>query len=254
VAQKKILVIFGSKSDSKIYDVLCSMLDDAGKQYSLKICSAHKSPALLDPILHEGDFDIVVAGAGLAAHLPGVVASKTIKPVIGIPCTGNYDGLDALLSVAQMPGGIPVLSTGINGKGFETLVNSKDSYDKVNIIGMQDHKACKKCVEMLKQFGVLHTESEWPVSDAVNINFLSLEGGTVADTGHFVINVPLKQDSSAEDTLKLLRLMQAGLWVGLGRGENAALAAVEVINHDGKYSQALSEYRDVLSAKFKEII
>ena len=103
----KILTLFGSKSDEKVYNQILKKTET-----ELKICSAHKTPNLLDELLKK-DYDLIIAGAGLAAHLPGVIASKTVKPVVGIPCTGNLDGLDALLSIMQMPGGIAVASTGI---------------------------------------------------------------------------------------------------------------------------------------------
>ena len=110
---KKALIIFGSKTDEKIYNQIASALTKLKIDFDLKVSSAHKTPDDVDEILKE-DYAVIIAGAGLAAHLPGVVAARVIRPVIGVPCEGNYQGLDALLSVAQMPPGIPVLAVGVN--------------------------------------------------------------------------------------------------------------------------------------------
>ncbi|MEK6947498.1 MAG: AIR carboxylase family protein, partial [Nanoarchaeota archaeon] len=106
---EKALIIFGSKSDEKVYNEIASQLKKLKVDFDLRISSAHKNSKDVDKTL-QNDYSVVIAGAGLAAHLPGVAASKVIRPVIGVPCEGNYQGLDALLSVAQMPPGIPVLA------------------------------------------------------------------------------------------------------------------------------------------------
>jgi len=98
---KKALIIFGSKSDGKVYDEIASQLKKLKVDFDLRVSSAHKTPKDVDKTL-QNDYSVVIAGAGLAAHLPGVVASKVLRPVIGVPCGGNYHGLDALLSIAQI--------------------------------------------------------------------------------------------------------------------------------------------------------
>jgi len=110
---KKALIIFGSKSDEKIYNDIAKELKKQKVDFDLRISSAHKTPHDVDKTL-QNDYAVVIAGAGLAAHLPGVAASKVLRPVIGVPCEGNYKGLDALLAIAQMPPGIPVLAVGVN--------------------------------------------------------------------------------------------------------------------------------------------
>ncbi|MBT7608243.1 MAG: AIR carboxylase family protein [Bacteriovoracaceae bacterium] len=109
----KILTLFGSISDERIYAPLCESL---GKKHQVKmeVISAHRNPVELEKVLETSDCDIIIGGAGLAAHLPGVVASKTSKPVFGIPVDGNFGGLDAFLSIVQMPFGVPVLSIAPN--------------------------------------------------------------------------------------------------------------------------------------------
>src|SRR5712691_6974544 len=97
----------------------CTALDEAGIAYEMKVASAHRSPERTKQIITEAERDgavVFIAGAGMAAHLPGVVASFTTKPVIGVPLAGGaLQGLDALLAVVQMPPGIPVATVAIGG-------------------------------------------------------------------------------------------------------------------------------------------
>ena len=111
---KKVLVVFGSKSDKSVFEPIVKSQKEKKADVDMRICSAHRTPALLNSILLEKQYDLVIAGAGLAAHLPGVVASKTPVPVIGVPCNGAFDGLDSFLSIVQMPPGIPVLGVGVD--------------------------------------------------------------------------------------------------------------------------------------------
>tara|TARA_R110002072_G_scaffold64203_9_gene159990 strand:- start:38232 stop:38984 length:753 start_codon:yes stop_codon:yes gene_type:complete len=102
-----VLVLFGSKSDSYVYEPLCKDLEKSFN-VDFEVISAHRDPARLHTRLNEDNFDLIVAGAGLAAHLPGVCASLTKKPVFGVPVNSQLGGLDSLLSIIQMPYGIPV--------------------------------------------------------------------------------------------------------------------------------------------------
>jgi 5-(carboxyamino)imidazole ribonucleotide mutase len=111
----RINVIFGSKSDNKVYEPLIADLKkiDGVKVFS-DVCSAHREPHRLSQLIKDNPCDLFIAGAGLAAHLPGVVASQTETPVIGVPCDDILQGYDALLSTLQMPKGVPVLAAGVN--------------------------------------------------------------------------------------------------------------------------------------------
>ena len=111
--KQKMLVIFGSPSNKPSYDPICKALDNAGIEYALRICSCHRTPDLLDTILRE-KYTLIIAGAGLAAHLPGVIASKVLTPVIGVPVPDAFGGLDAFLSIVQLPPGLPVMAVGEN--------------------------------------------------------------------------------------------------------------------------------------------
>ena len=109
----------GSDSDAEVMRQACAALDEAGVAYEMKVASAHRSPERTKQVINDAERDgaaVFIAGAGMAAHLPGVVASFTTKPVIGVPLAGSaLQGLDALLAVVQMPPGIPVATVAIGG-------------------------------------------------------------------------------------------------------------------------------------------
>jgi 5-(carboxyamino)imidazole ribonucleotide mutase len=111
---KSVTVILGSASDKPIFDKCKSVFDEFGVRYEVHIASAHRTPEKIDEIIKNSDSDVFIAIAGLSAALPGVVASKTTKPVIGVPVESKLDGLDALLSIVQMPPGIPVGCVGLD--------------------------------------------------------------------------------------------------------------------------------------------
>ena len=111
---KTITVILGSASDKPIFDKCKSVFDEFGVKYHVFVASAHRTPEKIDEIVKTSESDVFIAIAGLSAALPGAIAAKTTKPVIGIPVESKLDGLDALLSIAQMPPGIPVGCVGID--------------------------------------------------------------------------------------------------------------------------------------------
>jgi 5-(carboxyamino)imidazole ribonucleotide mutase len=121
----KVGVIFGSSSDLKILKGVTDTLKEFGVDFFCEIISAHRMPEHLKEKISEMEdngAEIFIAGAGLAAHLPGVIASYTLKPVIGVPISSAMDGLDSLLSIVQMPSGIPVATVGIDkGKNAAIL-------------------------------------------------------------------------------------------------------------------------------------
>jgi len=118
MAIAKILIILGSDSDLSTMEDGLSFLKAVGVPYALDISSAHRHPektVILAQKARERGIEVIIAAAGLAAHLPGVVASHTTLPVIGIPLKGDaLNGLDALLSIVQMPKGVPVATVGVN--------------------------------------------------------------------------------------------------------------------------------------------
>lgn len=110
----RIAIILGSESDMPIADQVTGVLDEFGEKYDLQVISAHRDPEKLDDYVEKSDALVFIAIAGLSAALPGVIASKTDKPVIGVPVSKKLGGLDALLSIAQMPPGVPVACVGID--------------------------------------------------------------------------------------------------------------------------------------------
>ncbi|MFX1346424.1 MAG: 5-(carboxyamino)imidazole ribonucleotide mutase [Promethearchaeota archaeon] len=107
-------IIAGSTSDKDVYEKAEKILKDNEITYDLQIISAHRNPDKLDQYLKSSDSLVYIAVAGLSAALPGIIASKTDKPVIGVPVSAKLGGLDALLSIVQMPPGIPVACVGID--------------------------------------------------------------------------------------------------------------------------------------------
>ena len=123
----KILVIFGSGSDEPVYNPILEELKKADVHYEMRICSAHRTPDELNEILLHTDADVIISGAGLAAHLPGVVASKVIKPIIGVPVERPVRSDASLLIV-------PVISVPsyVGGSNSGSISNfSKTSSDQV---------------------------------------------------------------------------------------------------------------------------
>jgi 5-(carboxyamino)imidazole ribonucleotide mutase len=117
-----VAIISGSTSDSAITDKVKKVLDENGVTYDAQVISAHRDPDKLDAYIKKSEAKVYIAIAGLSAALPGVIASKTDKPVIGVPVSGTLNGLDALLAIAQMPKGVPVACVGVdNGENAAWL-------------------------------------------------------------------------------------------------------------------------------------
>ncbi len=110
----KVAVVAGSKSDQAVVEDAVKALTELGVSHEVQFLSAHRNPEGLRRYLEGSKAEVYVAIAGLAAHLPGVIASATVKPVIGVPVNAKLDGLDSLLSIVQMPPGVPVGCVGID--------------------------------------------------------------------------------------------------------------------------------------------
>lgn len=115
----KVAVIMGSKSDFEVMKDACTILNEFGVEYICEVVSAHRTPEKMFVFANNAKkdgFSVIIAGAGGAAHLPGMVASLTTLPVVGVPIqTKALKGMDSLLSIVQMPSGIPVATVAING-------------------------------------------------------------------------------------------------------------------------------------------
>lgn len=111
-------IIMGSTSDLPIMEKACKWLEQYEIPFEVNALSAHRTPAAVEKFAKkakERGIKVIIAGAGMAAALPGVIAASTSLPVIGVPIKGMLDGLDAMLSIIQMPPGIPVATVGVNG-------------------------------------------------------------------------------------------------------------------------------------------
>ena len=111
-------IIMGSTSDLPVMEKACQLLNDMQVPFEVNALSAHRTPEAVEQFARNASsrgIRVIIAAAGMAAALPGVVAAQTTLPVIGVPIKGMLDGLDALLSIVQMPPGIPVATTGVNG-------------------------------------------------------------------------------------------------------------------------------------------
>ena len=111
-------IIMGSTSDLPVMEKAAKFLDDMDVPFEMNALSAHRTPAEVESFARNAKargIRVIIAGAGMAAALPGVIAASTTVPVIGVPIKGMLDGLDAMLSIIQMPPGIPVATVGVNG-------------------------------------------------------------------------------------------------------------------------------------------
>ncbi len=111
-------IIMGSTSDLPVMEKACKWLEQYEIPFEINALSAHRTPQAVENFAKEAKsrgIKVIIAGAGMAAALPGVIAASTTLPVIGVPIKGMLDGLDAMLSIIQMPPGIPVATVGVNG-------------------------------------------------------------------------------------------------------------------------------------------
>jgi len=143
----KVGIIMGSDSDLSTMKDAAEMLDEFGVSYEMKIVSAHRTPNFMSryaTTAHKRGMKVIIAGAGGAAHLPGMTASYTPLPVIGVPIkTKSLDGIDSLLSIAQMPAGVPVATVAIgNAKNAGLLA--------VKILATFDKTLLKKIINFKK--------------------------------------------------------------------------------------------------------
>ena len=126
VIMKKVGLIMGSDSDLPIVNKATAILKELGIPFEAHIYSAHRTPEQVDAFTssaYDNGFGAIICFAGMAAHLAGAVAARTVLPVIGVPCkSSNLDGLDALLSTVQMPSGIPVATVAIDGGANAALL------------------------------------------------------------------------------------------------------------------------------------
>ena len=136
----KVAIIMGSDSDFGVMKAAVETLKSFSVEVELTVASAHRTPQKVHDFVKNSDAQIFIAAAGMAAHLAGVVASLTTKPVIGVPINSEpFKGLDSLLSTVQMPGGIPVATMAVNGAKNAALFATE-------ILALQNEELAKKLI------------------------------------------------------------------------------------------------------------
>lgn len=137
---EKVLILSGSKSDDEIAKSVMDVLNAFGVSCRYEVASAHRNPEKVDRLVRETTAQVLIGIAGMSAALPGVMAARTTKPVIGVPVNASVDGLDSLLSIAQMPPNVPVACVGIGmGKNAGVLA--------VQILALSDPALAQKLAE-----------------------------------------------------------------------------------------------------------
>ncbi len=141
----KVAIIMGSASDWGVMRAAVETLKNFSVDFEVTVASAHRTPQKVHDFVKNSDAQIFIAAAGMAAHLAGVVASLTTRPVIGVPINSEpFKGLDSLLSTVQMPGGVPVATMAVNGAKNAALF-------AVEILALQDDELAKKLIAYREQ-------------------------------------------------------------------------------------------------------
>lgn len=145
MGQKLVSIVMGSDSDLPVMKPAAEMLEQLGVEYEIDIVSAHRTPEKLFDFAsnaHKRGIQVIIAGAGGAAHLPGMVASMSPLPVIGVPVksSNSIDGWDSVLSILQMPGGVPVATVALNGAKNAGILAAQ-------IISVSDSQVREKIIE-----------------------------------------------------------------------------------------------------------
>ena len=161
---KKVAIIMGSDSDLPIVQKGVDVLKSFNVPYEVHVYSAHRTPdeaGVFASKAEENGFGVLIAAAGMAAHLAGAIAARTTLPVIGIPCKSSaLDGLDALLSTVQMPTGVPVATVAINGAGNAALL-------AVQILALSDSELSQKLKDKKESDRIKALEKDAKISKEI---------------------------------------------------------------------------------------
>jgi 5-(carboxyamino)imidazole ribonucleotide mutase len=247
----RINVLFGSESDKGIFEPLCDRLRAIdGVDVFFEVCSAHRDPERLRKIINEKPCDLYITGAGLAAHLPGVVASQTITPVIGIPCNDILLGLDALLSIIQMPKGVPALAAGVSA--VDHVVSFVAWYAgnmaKPPILKVNAPAWATKQVEQLKK---PLAEIGWQfacgnnASNVLELELVDLQAGKAPIAKTTFLGAPIIEKTPFEgDPRNISEITsKGGLWLGINNITNLQIALLELWQISSKEQGLLKELK-----------
>jgi len=235
----KIFTVFGSISDEGTYAPLIEELKQAG-EVEFAVISAHRNLEELQEKLKSWNGDVIVAGAGLAAALPGVCASISSKPVFGVSVMAHFGGLDALASIAQMPFGMPVLTSGAGQE--KNIAAFLLRYSHALAAGItrlhfvlpvfaaeEDYAKTEfaRAQKLAEEQGWQISSSDKPAGDAFNIIYVTEDADILPDA--FGAHVPLLSRAEIQKPENYLVIynwaQKGGLWVGANNSRNAVLAA-----------------------------
>jgi 5-(carboxyamino)imidazole ribonucleotide mutase len=245
-------VFFGSTSDENVFHPLLDMLSDLGIDHRLEVCSAHRNPDKLRELVKSSTADLFIAGAGLSAHLPGVIAAHTLKPVIGLPCNDVMKGLDAFIASMQLPSGVPVLASGVENLTAirQFLSQYMKVKDKAPVVAIEAPASAEKLLTSLTEFlkpypFTLETEANRvPTADVAVYMVNLLEPELTPIVRKDAICLPYLPEDKPWDPRMLLELSgQGGLWVGINNVKNTGLALVELWNSQGQWDHDLYQNR-----------
>lgn len=231
----KILVVFGSASDA---DIAAPLVSELSKDFNVELVyiSAHRELEKLQDKILTWNGDAIIAGAGLAAALPGVVAAMTSLPVFGVPVAAQFGGLDALCSIAQMPAGVPVITCGAGKteaiveflRRYKTISTThKIHFVTANADAMGE---IDKAKAIAAEKNIAVTVSAVKDKDAFNVVMVTDENDMTVD--EFCLHVPFltkEQISKPENYLQIMQWMnKGGLWVGVNNTRNAVYSILRL--------------------------
>ena len=248
----KISILFGSESDHLTYEPLKNALAK-DHQVDLKIISAHRDPVLLEKYLSETDYDAVVAGAGIAAHLPGVIASKTPKLVFGKPVATQFGGMDALLSILQMPYRVPVVTASPTESA--DLVNfirvwekqKKENFNRANLVvepKLMNYEyvdlEIKRALELAKTMELetaVNMQKDLTELPADCMNIILVGQKKDIRPGVFCLHVPVLNQHDKTNPSKVMEIYDwvttGGLWLGVNNTRNALITTKKLSKYGG---------------------
>lgn len=239
----KVFVVYGSDSDAHSYDPMIETLKE-NHEVDFEVISAHRKPDELFARLKRDDFDVVIAGAGIAAALPGVCASKTKRPVFGVPVAAHFDGLDSLGSILQMPFGVPVLTCGARKENEIVKFLNFNEWNsaparEINLVvrdEVKDSPWAQKEMARTEKFatdlGLKVEVNNSTNPEKMNVVLVDREEDIRAD--EFCIHVPLLNDEDKANPAKLLMVhdwtKKGGLWVCTNNARNAVISFQKIFN------------------------
>lgn len=160
---KKVAIIMGSDSDFDKVKPAFQIFKDFGIEFEVHVMSAHRTPEKVTEFAQsaiKNDFGVIIAAAGMAAHLAGFISANTVLPVIGIPIKSTFEGLDSLLATVQMPSGIPVATVALNGSKNAAILATQ-------ILSLSDEELQKKLIEMRTQMKIEIAAKDQKIQDLI---------------------------------------------------------------------------------------